>query len=141
MGRQPRKRTVRHWPGAVYYKPRGIPLRQLEENVIGLDEVEALRLADREGLSQEEVGKRMSVSRATVGRILAEARRKVADALTAGKALRIEGGPAAPPPGADVPWPPCTPGPIGPGRGRGRGQGRGGKGRGGPRGGDTRREP
>ncbi len=128
MGRPPIPRTVRYWPGAVYYKPRGIPLRTLEEVVLGLDEVEALRLADLEGLSQEDVGARMNVSRATVGRILAEARRKTADALIRGKALRIEGGPAQAPPGADVPWPPPGPGPIGPCPGFGHGRGRGGRG-------------
>ena len=98
MGRRPRPRIVRYWPDAVYYKPQGVPLRVLAEVVLGFDELEALRLADREGLSQEEVGRQMNVSRATAGRILAQARLKVADALVTGKALRIEGGPAFPPP-------------------------------------------
>ncbi len=125
MGRRPRPRIVRHWPDAVYYKPQGVPLRVLAEVVLGFDELEALRLADREGLSQEEVGRQMNVSRATAGRILAQARLKVADALVTGKALRIEGGPAFPPPG-----PPMAPVPgFGPGlrrrRRRGRGCGRG----------------
>jgi len=92
MGRPPIPRVVRCFPGAVYYKPRGIPLRLLEEVVLGLDEMEALRLADVEGLPQEEIGRRMKVSRATAGRILETAHRKVADALVGGKALRIEGG-------------------------------------------------
>ena len=64
----------------------------LEEVVLGLDETEALRLADLEGLSHEQVGERMEVSRPTVGRILESARRKVAEALVHGKALRISGG-------------------------------------------------
>ncbi len=129
MPRPPATRTIRYWPGAVYYKPRGVPLRELDEVVLGLDEFEALRLADREGLDLAEVGRRMDVSRATAGRIVAEARRKTAEALTEGKALRIEGGPVALPPGDPVPHPPPPPGPIpfGPG---GRGQGRGGRGRG-----------
>ena len=131
MGRRPRPRIVRHWPDAVYYKPQGVPLRVLAEVILGFDELEALRLADQEGLSQEEVGRQMNVSRATAGRILAQARLKVADALVTGKALRIEGGPAFPPPG-----PPMAPGPgFGPGlrrrRRRGRGWGRG-HGQGGP---------
>ena len=127
MGRPPRPRIVRHWPDAIYYKPQGVPLRVLAEVTIGLDELEALRLADREGLSQEEVGRQMQISRPTAGRILAEARRKVADALVTGKALRIEGGPAFPPP---VPPTGAMPG-FGPGcgrhrrRGRGRGNGHG----------------
>ena len=130
MGRPPIPRVVRCFPGAVYYKPRGIPLRLLEEVVLGLDEMEALRLADVEGLEQEEMGRRMKVSRARTGRILETAHRKVADALVGGKALRIEGGPAQMPPGFGGPFP-C--GPMGPGGGFGRGgRGRGGRGRGGP---------
>jgi predicted DNA-binding protein (UPF0251 family) len=129
MGRPPIPRVVRCFPGAVYYKPRGIPLRVLEEVVLGLDEMEALRLADVEGLEQEEMGRRMKVSRATAGRILETAHRKVADALVGGKALRIEGGPAQMPPGFGGPFP-C--GPMGPGGGFGRGgRGRGGRGGGG----------
>ena len=93
-------------PGVAYFKPRGVPLRVLDEVVLGLDEVEALRLADFEGLSHEETGERMQVSRQTVGRILEAGRRKVADALVHGKALRIEGGPVLPVPG------------VGSGRGR-----------------------
>ncbi len=118
MPRPPLPRTVRHWPGVVYYKPQGVPLRVLQETVLGLDELEALRLADMGGLSQEETGERMNVSRATAGRILARARQKVASALVTGQALRIEGGPAMPPPGGG-------PG-MGRGGGRGTGRGRGG---------------
>jgi hypothetical protein len=60
--------------------------------MLGEDELEAIRLADFEGLYQEEAAERMHVSRQTFGRIIASARRKVAQALTEGKALRIEGG-------------------------------------------------
>ena len=89
MPRPPKPRVVCHSPEVVYFKPRGVPLCDLEEVVLGLDETEALRLADLEGYSQEEVGRRMQVSRATVGRILEAAHRKVAEALVGGKALRI----------------------------------------------------
>lgn len=58
-----------------------------------LDELEALRLADYEGLYHEQGAERMSVSRPTFGRILEAARRKTAEALVYGKSLRIEGGP------------------------------------------------
>ena len=92
MPRPQKPRLVCHEPEAVYFKPRGVPLIDLEEVTLGLDETEALRLADLEGCSQEQVGQRMHVSRATVGRILESARRKVADALVHGKALRISGG-------------------------------------------------
>jgi predicted DNA-binding protein (UPF0251 family) len=67
-------------------------MRILEEVSLGLDELEALRLADLEGLGHEEVGRMMQVSRATAGRILAEARRKTAAALVRGWAIRVEGG-------------------------------------------------
>jgi predicted DNA-binding protein (UPF0251 family) len=67
-------------------------LRDLAEVVMTLDEVEALRLADLDGLYQEQAGEQMKVSRATFARIVESARRKVADALIHGKALRLEGG-------------------------------------------------
>jgi predicted DNA-binding protein (UPF0251 family) len=63
---------------------------RLEEVNLGLDELEAIRLADLEGLYQEEAAVRMNVSRATFGRIIGEARHKVADAVVNGKALTIE---------------------------------------------------
>jgi len=67
-------------------------MRVLEEVALGLDELEAIRLADVKGLSHEQVGEMMNVSRATAGRILAEARRKTAMALVYGLAIRVEGG-------------------------------------------------
>ena len=85
-------RLVAHRPDAVYYKPQGIPMRELEEETVTLDEVEALRLCDLEGLYHESAAEKMGVSRATLGRILETARRKVTGALIYGKALRIEGG-------------------------------------------------
>ena len=62
----------------------------LEEVLLSLDEFEAIRLADNEGLYHEEAAVRMNVSRATFGRILDNARGKVADAIINGKALKIE---------------------------------------------------
>lgn len=75
---------------AKYFKPRGIPLGELEEIVLLADEVEALRLADYEQLYQEDAAQKMKVSRQTFGRIVEAARAKVADALINGKALRLE---------------------------------------------------
>jgi predicted DNA-binding protein (UPF0251 family) len=75
------------------FKPIGIPVRLLDEVVMTLDEFEAIRLADLDGLYQESAAAQMRVSRPTFSRIAAEAHRKVADALVHGKALRIEGGP------------------------------------------------
>jgi predicted DNA-binding protein (UPF0251 family) len=65
-------------------------LFRLEEVVLEADEVEALRLADHQGLYHEDAAREMGISRATFGRILSEARRKVAEAIIQGKALRIE---------------------------------------------------
>lgn len=90
MARPLQPRTCRCDPKARYFKPRGVPLSQLEEESLALDEMEALRLADLEGLYHETAATRMKVSRATFGRILENARRKVARALLEGKALRIE---------------------------------------------------
>jgi predicted DNA-binding protein (UPF0251 family) len=77
-------------PKARYFKPRGIPMSELEEETLGVDELEALRLADLEGLYHEKAAKQMRVSRATFGRILQNAHKKVAQVLIEGKALRIQ---------------------------------------------------
>lgn len=74
------------------FKPRGVPLPGLGKVALTLDGLEALRLADLEGLYHEEAADRMGVSRPTFARILAAARREVADALVNGKAIRIGGG-------------------------------------------------
>jgi predicted DNA-binding protein (UPF0251 family)/predicted Fe-Mo cluster-binding NifX family protein len=74
------------------FKPAGVPGRTLEEVVLRLDEAEAIRLADLEGLYQEAAALRMAISRQTFGRIVEAARRKVTDAIINGKLLRIEGG-------------------------------------------------
>lgn len=79
-------------PAISWFKPAGVPMRDLEEVVLTLDEIEALRLADAEGLYQEQVAEQMKISRPTVGRILASARKKTAEALVQGKAIRLEGG-------------------------------------------------
>ena len=86
-------RRVGFEPGVTYFKPAGIPLRELEEIVVTLDEVEALRRADRNGEYQEQAAERMKISRPTFSRVVESARKKVADALIHGKALRLEGGP------------------------------------------------
>jgi len=79
-------------PSVIYFKPRGIPMRQLAEVYLTLEGFEALRLADLEGCKHEEAAKKMNVSRQTFGRILSQARHSVAEALVHGFALRIDGG-------------------------------------------------
>jgi predicted DNA-binding protein (UPF0251 family) len=79
-------------PTAGFFKPAGVPACTLEQVILTLDEVEALRLADLNGLYQEQAARQMEISRPTFARIVEQARRKVADALIHGKALRLEGG-------------------------------------------------
>jgi uncharacterized protein len=90
MSRPKKCRCVHCTPNTSYFKPKGIPIFQLEEVSLSLDELEAIRLADYEGCYHEDAATRMEVSRATFGRILNEARKKVAEAIVDGKALRIE---------------------------------------------------
>lgn len=85
-------RKVGYKPEVSYFKPRGIPMLDLMEVCLTVDEREALRLADLQGLSHEEGGELMEVSRATFGRILRNARRIIADAIINGKAINIQGG-------------------------------------------------
>ena len=85
-------RRVTATPPCGLFKPAGVPCRSLEEVVLTLDELEAMRLADLDGLYQEQASERMNVSRQTFARIVESARKKVAQALVEGKALRIEGG-------------------------------------------------
>ena len=85
-------RRITAAPAATIFKPVGIPARDLDEIVMTLDEFEAIRLADLEGLYQEECAAEMGVSRQTLGRILQEAHRKMATVISLGLALRIEGG-------------------------------------------------
>jgi predicted DNA-binding protein (UPF0251 family) len=92
MGRQPLWRRVNFIPQITYFKPAGVPLAQLQEIRLSVEEAEAIRLKDLEGLEQQECAQRMSVSRTTFARVLASARQKMADALLSGKAIRIEGG-------------------------------------------------
>jgi predicted DNA-binding protein (UPF0251 family) len=75
------------------FKPRGIPMSNLELVVLTLDELEALRLADLNGEQHEHAAAKMNISRPTFGRILERAHKTVADALLHGKALNIVGGP------------------------------------------------
>ena len=92
MARPIKCRLIAGEPHIHYFKPRGIPLIELEEVNLGLDEFEAVRLADLNGLYQEEAARQMQVSRATFGNILTGAHRKIAEAIINGKAIRIEGG-------------------------------------------------
>jgi len=107
MPRPPCCRRVAGKPVAAIFKPAGIPARMLAEIVITLDEFEAIRLADFEGLYQEQAAEQMRISRPTFGRIVEVARRKVAEAIILGKALKIEGGPVQEEPCRPLRCPAC----------------------------------
>ncbi len=92
MARPKKNRIVAHNSSISYFKPRGVPMLQLEEVRLTVDECESIRLADLLGLPYEDAGRQMGVSRATFGRIIQHARQVVADALINGKAISIEGG-------------------------------------------------
>jgi uncharacterized protein len=95
LNHMPRPKRCRRIAGPlerVVFKPAGVPTSTLPEVVLELDELEAIRLADFEGLYQEQAAERMNVSRQTFGRIVATARKKVAQVLVEGQSLRIEGG-------------------------------------------------
>jgi predicted DNA-binding protein (UPF0251 family) len=92
MVRPKKRRIVQGEPEVTYFKPRGITMRELEENALTIEELEAVRLKDMEGMDQDECAGEMHVSRPTFHRILASARKKIANSLVSGKALRIGGG-------------------------------------------------
>ena len=92
MVRPQKCRRVKIDPKISYFKPRGIPMIDLEQVQLTVDELEALRLADFLGVSHEKAGSQMGVSRATFGRIIEHARKIVADALIHAKAINVEGG-------------------------------------------------
>ena len=92
MGR-PRKRCmIRGGPLSNVFKPKGIPAVDLEEVVLPLEGLEAMRLADIENMDHEAAAEKMHISRQTFGRILADARKLVSEALVMGKMIRIHGG-------------------------------------------------
>ena len=82
-------RRVSFDPNVTYFKPRAIPLSMLEEIDLKVDELEALRLCDLENLEQKEAAKKMKISQSTLSRILRSARKKIAEALIEGKAIKI----------------------------------------------------
>jgi predicted DNA-binding protein (UPF0251 family) len=92
MVRPKKARLVESEPEVTYFKPRAIPLAELEEVKLSVEELEALKhkFLDRDW--QEAAAKEMKVSRTTFWRVFNSAGKKVADALINGKAIRIEGG-------------------------------------------------
>jgi len=92
MARPVKLRYVAELPSANSFRPMGIPTNLLEEVRLSLEEIEAIRLKDLEGLEQEECAEGMHISRPTFHRVLESGRKKLADALLNGKAIQIGGG-------------------------------------------------
>lgn len=82
-------RRINFSPNVRYFKPQGIPLRELDEVELTLEELEALRLKNIEGLEQTEACKKMKTSQSTFQRILSSAYKKITEALVEGKAIKI----------------------------------------------------
>ncbi len=92
MPRPRKNRRVGQQPIAVFYKPQGVPIHRLKGLILTIEGFEAIRLADAEGLEHQHAAEMMGISRPTFSRVLAEARRTLATALSNGWAIRIEGG-------------------------------------------------
>ena len=115
MVRPRRTRRISFQPNVTYFKPAGIPMTNLKETVLSFDELEAIRLMDSKGLEQTQTAKKMKISQSTLSRLLREGRKKLADAIIQGNAIKIQGG--------NFKMVQPT------GRGLGRGRGAGGRGR------------
>lgn len=92
MPRPTKYRRVEFEPGTTYFKPAGVPLRELTEIVLTVEELESLKLKDLKGLNEKEAAEKMGISQPTFNRIVNSAHKKIAKALNEGKAIRIEGG-------------------------------------------------
>ena len=90
MPRPCKRRRIRGNPNASYFKPAGIRMNELEESSLDKDEFEAIRLVDLEEIPQEKAATQMQVSQPTLSRILKSGRKKIADSIVNGKAIKIE---------------------------------------------------
>lgn len=92
MPRPRLRRWVRFQPGVTFFKPSGARVAALPEVLLAFDEFEAVRLKDYEGMEQVKAAKKMKISQPTFNRLLRDARKKIADAIVNGKAIKIQGG-------------------------------------------------
>jgi len=92
MPRPPKCRRVQQLPEFTFFKPAGVPKTRLPEIQLTVEELEAVRLRDLEALEYENCAEKMSISRPTFHRIIVAARKKIAESLVKGAALRVEGG-------------------------------------------------
>lgn len=92
MPRPRRHRFVEKKPEVTYFKPAGVRMKDLDDSVLTVDEFEAVRLKDLESMDQSLAAKKMGISQPTFHRLVLSARKKIADAIVNGKAIKIEGG-------------------------------------------------
>lgn len=92
MPRPRRCRRVCFQPEVTYFKPSGIRRCELEVITLAVDELEAVRLKDFQNLDQEKAAEEMNISQPTFHRLIQNARKKIADAIVNGKAIKVEGG-------------------------------------------------
>ena len=92
MPRPCKIRRVSGKPNSSYFKPAGIKMIDLDEVVLTMPEFEAIRLIDFEETTQTDAGNKMHISQSTLSRMLSTGRKKLADAIITGKAIRIENG-------------------------------------------------
>lgn len=89
MPRPRRCRNIQGIPNVTFYKPQGIPLKNLEVIEITHEEWESLRLKNVKGLSQNESAKKMNTSQSTFQRIFCQAQKKLSTAVIEGMAIKI----------------------------------------------------
>lgn len=94
MVRPHSERWVGCRPAARLFKPAGIPASTLRVTGLDVDELEAMRLVDGEGMQQAEAAEQMRISRSSVGRLLESGRGKIARALVGGEGIEIQDGTA-----------------------------------------------
>lgn len=92
MSRPKMCRRIGRMPHSNFFKPTGVRMHQLDYSTLTIGEFEALRLNDLEELEQKDAADKMNISQSTFHRLVKIARKKVADALVNGKAIKIEGG-------------------------------------------------
>ena len=90
MPRPCKRRRVRGRPNSSYFKPAGVRRIEIEESVLTMPEFEAIRLVDLNEVPQEEAGRQMEISQSTLSRVLKSGRKKIADAIVNGKAIKID---------------------------------------------------
>lgn len=92
MARPIKSRKVEFLPETTYFVPLGKEKQDIEQTVLKVEELEAMRLKDIEGLTQQECADEMEISRQTFQNIIDSGRKKIAIALTEGRTINIKGG-------------------------------------------------